>query len=45
MRSLKSFEDHIAAKDLDRPTAEIHVRTALMNRFSPLGTAEVVCVA
>ena len=40
MRCLKSSGDRIAAKDPDRQTAEIHLRIALMNRFSALGQAE-----
>ena len=40
MRCLKAFGERIAAKDPDRQTAEIHIRIALMNRFSALGTAE-----
>ena len=42
MRCLKSFGERIAARDPDRPTAEIHIRIALMNRFNALGTAEIV---
>lgn len=45
MRCLKSFGDRIAAKDPDRQTAEIHIRIALMNRFSALGQAEITRVA
>ena len=45
MRRLKSFGDRIMARDPDRQTAEIHTRIALMNRFSALGTAEIVRVA
>ena len=45
MRCLKAFGDRIMARDPDRQTAEIHVRIALMNRFSALGTAEIVRVA
>jgi hypothetical protein len=45
MRCLKSFGERIAARDPDRQTAEIHIRIALMNRFSALGTAEIVRVA
>jgi len=45
MRCLKAFGDRIAARDPDRQTAEIQIRIALMNRFSALGTAEVVRVA
>lgn len=45
MRFLKAFGEHIAARDPDRQTAGIHIRVALMNRFSALGTAEIVRVA
>ena len=44
MRCLKAFGERIAARNPDRQTAEIHIRTALMNRFSALGTAEIVRV-
>jgi hypothetical protein len=42
---LKAFGERIAARDPDRQTAEIQSRIALMNRFSALGTAEIVRVA
>ena len=42
MRCLKAFGERIAARDPTRQTAEIHIRIALMNRFSTLGTGEVV---
>ncbi len=45
MRCLKAFGDRIAARDPDRQTTEIQIRIALMNRFSALGTAEIVRVA
>lgn len=45
MRNLKSFGERIASRDPDRQTAEIHLRVALMNRFSALGTAEIERVA
>ncbi|KMK66255.1 transposase family protein [Puniceibacterium sp. IMCC21224] len=45
MRCLKAFGERIAARDPDRQAAEIQIRVALMNRFSALGTAEIVCVA
>lgn len=44
MRCLKSFGERIAARDPDRQTAETHIRIALMNRFSALGTADIVRV-
>jgi hypothetical protein len=40
----KAFGDRIAARDPDRQTTEIHIRIALMNRFSALGTADIVRV-
>ena len=45
MRSIKAFGERIAARDPDRHTAEIHIRSALMNRVNALGTAEIVRVA
>ena len=45
MRGLKAFGERISARNPDRQTAEIHTRVALMNRFSALGTAEIVRVA
>ena len=44
MRCLKAFGERIMARDADRQTAEIHIRIALMNRFSALGTAQITCV-
>ncbi|MBB3711737.1 hypothetical protein FHS00_001308 [Limimaricola variabilis] len=44
MRCLKAFGERIAARDPDRQTAEVHIRIALMNRFSALGAAEIVRV-
>ncbi len=40
MRCLKAFGERIAT-----PTAEIHIRIALINRFNALGTTEIVRVA
>ncbi len=45
MRCLKAFGERIAGRNPDRQTAEIHIRAALINRFSALGTAEVIRVA
>ncbi|MBB3713859.1 IS5 family transposase [Limimaricola variabilis] len=45
MRCLKAFGERIASRDPDRQTAEVHIHIALMNRFSALGTAEIVRVA
>ncbi len=41
MRNLKSSGERIVSRDPGRQTAEIHIRVALMNRFSALGTAEI----
>lgn len=40
MRGLKSFGERIASRDPDRQMAEVHLRVAVMNRFSALGTAQ-----
>jgi hypothetical protein len=45
MRCLKAFGERIAARGPDRQIAEIQIRIALMNRFSALGTAEIVRAA
>jgi hypothetical protein len=45
MRGLKAFGARIMARHPDRQTAEIHIRTALMNRFNAPGTADIVRVA
>lgn len=45
LRWLKSFDERIAARDLKRQTAEIHIRVALINRLNAFGTAEIVRVA
>ena len=44
IRCLKAFGERIAARDSDRQTAKIHIRIALMNRVSALGTTETVRV-
>ena len=44
MRCLKAMGERIAARDPDGQTAEIQIRIALMNRFSALGTAEIIRV-
>jgi hypothetical protein len=45
MRCVKAFGKCIAARDPDRQSAEIHIRIALMNRFSAHDTADIVRVA
>ena len=45
MRCLKAFGERIAARHPDSQTAEIQIRVALINRFSALGTAEIIRMA
>ena len=45
MRCFKAFGERIAANHPDRQTAEVHIRIALTNCFSALGTAAIVRVA
>ena len=44
MRCLKLLGERIMARDFDRQDAEVQIRIALMNRFSALGTADIVRV-
>ena len=44
MRCLKAFGERIAARDPDRQIVEVHIRIALMNRFSAFSTVEIVRV-
>ncbi len=44
MNCLKRFGERIMSRDPDRQTAEIHIRIAIMNTFSALGTAEIEAV-
>tara|TARA_R110000823_G_scaffold289824_1_gene408154 strand:+ start:306 stop:455 length:150 start_codon:yes stop_codon:yes gene_type:complete len=41
---LKAFGERIGARHPDSQTAEIQIHVAIMNRFSALGTAEIVRV-
>jgi hypothetical protein len=45
MLRLKAFGERTSSRDPDRQAAEIHIRIALMNRFSALGLAEIMRVA
>ncbi len=45
MRGLKSSGDRIAARDPGRQTAEIQLRTAAIDRFNALGSAEIMRLA
>jgi hypothetical protein len=42
MNCLKLFGARTMSRDLDRQTAEVHIRIALMNCFSALGAAAIV---
>ena len=42
MRGLKAYCEGGSARDPNRQTAEIQTLAALMNRFSALGTAEII---
>lgn len=44
MNCLNRFGERIMSRDPDRQTAEIHIRIAIMNTFSALGTAEIEAV-
>jgi hypothetical protein len=45
MRCLEALGERIAARDPDRQTAEIHIRTALMNPFNDFGTNKITPMA
>jgi hypothetical protein len=45
MRCLRAFGERNAARHPDSQTAKIQIRITLMNRFSALGTTEMVRVA
>lgn len=45
MRCIKLLAERLIARDLDRQTTEFHVRSALLNRFTRLGTPETARVA
>lgn len=44
MRCLKLLGERIMARDFDRQVAELHVRAALLNRFTQLGTPVTVAM-
>lgn len=44
MHCLKAFRERISARDPARQTAEFQIRVAMMNLFSALDTAEIVCI-
>ena len=41
MRGLTSFGERIASRNPDRHTAQVHIRAALVNRFTAPGTAGI----
>ena len=45
MHCVKLLGQRLSARQFDRQVAEFQIRIALMNRFSALGTAEIVRVA
>ena len=45
MRCLKLLGERIMSRDFDRQVAELHIRVALLNRFTHLGTPVTVPVA
>jgi len=45
MNRLRSFGERIMSRDLDRQTAEFHIRIAVINRALALGRAEIEAVA
>ncbi|GGG78668.1 hypothetical protein GCM10011415_29620 [Salipiger pallidus] len=45
MNRLKLFGERIMTREPDRQTAKIKIRTAIMNRFSALGRAQIKAVA
>ncbi|PZX12996.1 DDE family transposase [Palleronia aestuarii] len=45
MNCMKLLRQRLAARDFDRQTAELHVRIAILNRFTSLGMALSGCFA
>ncbi len=45
MRCLKLLEERLMARTFDRQTTELHIRAALLNRFTRLGTPKTQRVA
>lgn len=45
MRCLKLLGERLMARDLDRQTTELHIRAALLNRFTCLGSPKTQRVA
>ena len=45
MRCLKLLGERLMARDFDRQTTELHIRAALLNRFTQPGTPTTQRVA
>lgn len=45
MRCFKLLGERVMARDFDRQVAELQIRTALLNRFTQLGTPQTVRLA
>ena len=45
MRCVKLLGERLMARTFDRQAVELHIRAALLNRFTRLGTPETVRVA
>ena len=40
MRRFKLLGERVVARDFDRQVAELQIRAAILNRFTPLGTLQ-----
>ena len=40
MRRFKLLGERVVARDFDRQVAELQIRAAILNRFTPLGTPQ-----
>ena len=38
MRCFKALDERIVARDFERQVTELHIRVAVLNRFTALGT-------
>ena len=45
MRRLKALGERIVSRDFERQVAELHIRVAVLNRFTALGTPVMQRVA
>jgi len=44
MRRFKLLGGRVMARDFDRQVAELQIRAAILNRFTPLETPQTQCV-